>query len=77
MRKRQQSDIYPNFQTDKKLPFFLVPGDNASYATEADELIYWLADSKHLSGKVNVRMVVHDGTRNLYRSRWLQLDVSK
>lgn len=77
LRSHKQADYYPDFQTKKEVPFFLVPGDNASYATEVDELILWLAESKRVAGKVNIRAVVRDGTGNLFRSRWLQLNVMK
>ena len=77
LRTRRQADFYPDFRTKEKVPFFLIPGDNASYTTEADDLIFWLADSKRASGKVNIRAIVRDGTGNIFKSRWLKLDVPK
>jgi len=75
LRTRRQADYYPDFQTKEKVPFLLVPGDNASYAVEADDLMSWLANAKHVTGKVSVRAIVSDATGNLFTSRWLLLNV--
>lgn len=65
---------YPDLQTEpaKKPPFRLVPGDNATYSTLADDFLYWLR-YQGASGRTKIRANVIDALGNPYRSAWITI----